>query len=64
MKDALTKILKASELFNERLSVIMFNTDEYLMQKLVEEFDVKGLALEDFEKMLSDFSACLTNVSE
>ena len=59
MKDTLENVLRASELFNERLSAAISNNDEDLMQDLLYEFRGKGLKLEIFKKMLSDFSACL-----
>ena len=64
MKDALMRVLKAAEVFEESLSSVMFYDKEDAMQKLMNEFDAKDLELEDFEKMLSDFSACLVNVPE
>lgn len=64
MKDTLMKVLKATEIFEESLTAAMFNDNENAMQKLMEEFDVKGLKPEAFAKMLGDFSASLTNVPD
>jgi len=64
MKDALMRVLKAAEVFEESLSSVMFYDKEDAMQKLMDEFDTKNLELENFEKMLRDFTACLVNVPE
>ena len=60
MKEKLTQIQRMAELFTERLSVVMLNDDEFLMEKLVEVFEIKKLDMEDFAKTLNDFAACLT----
>ena len=64
MRDALIRIQEMTELFNERLSKVIHDNDEYLMKKLADEFKMKKLKFEDFERILNDFAACLTNVSE
>jgi len=64
MRDALIRIQEMTELFNERLSKVIHDNDEYLMKKLADEFKIKKLKFEDFERILNDFAACLTNVSE
>jgi|GEM_PF-6749129 len=59
MKDALTKVLRATEIFEERLCAIIHKDDIASMQKLAEEFKTKNISFEDFEIMLCDFANCI-----
>jgi hypothetical protein len=59
MNEALTRILREAKIFTKRLEEVINSADEKLMRELTLELGYKNLSLTDFEKILSDFSACL-----